>query len=42
MKKIQNHACLGQVNGFAPAYVVSLLRLVVKGAAKLSTCKRRV
>jgi hypothetical protein len=27
--------------GFAPAYVVSLLRLV-KGAAKLSTFKRRV
>jgi hypothetical protein len=30
-------AGLAQENGFAPAYLLSLLRLV-KGAAKLSTC----
>jgi hypothetical protein len=35
------HACLSQHNGFGPAFLHSLLRLV-KGTAKLCTWQRRV
>jgi hypothetical protein len=35
------HASLAQQNGFGPAFLHSLLRLV-KGTAKPNTCQRKV
>jgi hypothetical protein len=35
------HASLAQQNGFGPAFLYNLLRLV-KGTAKPNTCQRRV